>query len=84
MQLTQTGSTINLLSHSACHRITEYTPDLSQSDVDATIAKALKLYSDVVPLDFTQINSGTADIMIKFKSQGNAVLSVLLKKCDIQ
>ncbi|XP_040906699.1 matrix metallopeptidase 30 [Toxotes jaculatrix] len=51
------------------YRITDYTQDLRQSDVDATIAKALKLYSDVTPLDFKQIDSGTADIMIKFKSQ---------------
>lgn len=51
------------------YRITNYTPDLSQSDVDATIAKALKLYSDVIPLDFKQINSGTADIMIMFKNR---------------
>ncbi|XP_008297653.1 matrix metallopeptidase 30 [Stegastes partitus] len=49
------------------YRITQYTPDLSQSDVDATIANALKLYSDVIPLDFKQIDSGTADIMILFK-----------------
>ncbi|XP_070838812.1 matrix metallopeptidase 30 [Chaetodon trifascialis] len=51
------------------YRITDYTPDLSQSDVDANIAKALQLYSDVIPLDFKQINSGTADIMIMFKSR---------------
>uniref|UniRef100_A0A3Q1CDR7 Peptidase metallopeptidase domain-containing protein n=1 Tax=Amphiprion ocellaris TaxID=80972 RepID=A0A3Q1CDR7_AMPOC len=51
------------------YRITQYTPDLSESVVDATIAKALKVYSDVVPLDFKQINSGTADIMIVFKAQ---------------
>eukprot|EP00064_Thunnus_orientalis_P014238 superscaffoldBa00002453_g14280 len=51
------------------YRITDYTPDLSQSDVDATLAKALKLYSDVIPLDFRQIHSGTADIMIMFKAQ---------------
>ncbi|XP_077355407.1 macrophage metalloelastase-like [Festucalex cinctus] len=50
------------------YRITEYTPDLSQSFVDATLAKALQIYSDVVPLDFKQIQSGTADIMIKFKA----------------
>ncbi|KAM9780876.1 matrix metalloproteinase-20-like [Syngnathus typhle] len=49
-------------------RITEYTPDLSQSFVDATLAKALQIYSDVVPLDFKQIQTGTADIMIKFKA----------------
>ncbi|XP_044078702.1 matrix metallopeptidase 30 [Siniperca chuatsi] len=51
------------------YRITDYTPDLSQSDVDATIAKALKLYSDVIPLDFKQIDNGTADIMIMFKAR---------------
>ncbi|XP_040006082.1 matrix metallopeptidase 30 [Xiphias gladius] len=51
------------------YRITDYTPRLSQSDVDATIAKALKLYSDVIPLDFKRIDSATADIMILFKSR---------------
>uniref|UniRef100_A0A672HD90 Matrix metallopeptidase 30 n=1 Tax=Salarias fasciatus TaxID=181472 RepID=A0A672HD90_SALFA len=48
------------------YRVTEYTPDLTQSEVDETLAKALKLYGDVTPLDFKQIDSGTADIMIKF------------------
>ncbi|XP_069003184.1 collagenase 3-like [Embiotoca jacksoni] len=51
------------------YRITDYTPDLSESDVNANIAKALKLYSDVIPLDFKQIDSGTADIMIMFKAR---------------
>ncbi|XP_076875365.1 matrix metallopeptidase 30 [Brachyhypopomus gauderio] len=50
------------------YRITEYTPDMNQKDVDITIAKAFKLYSDVIPLDFQQIHSGTADIMILFKA----------------
>ncbi|XP_036973544.1 collagenase 3-like [Acanthopagrus latus] len=49
------------------YRITQYTPDLSRSQVDATIAQAFQLYSDVIPLNFKQINSGTADIMILFK-----------------
>uniref|UniRef100_A0A0E9XT43 Peptidase metallopeptidase domain-containing protein n=1 Tax=Anguilla anguilla TaxID=7936 RepID=A0A0E9XT43_ANGAN len=49
------------------YRITQYTPDLSQSEVDTTLAKAFKLYSDVTPLNFQQIQSGTADIMILFK-----------------
>ncbi|XP_047451208.1 collagenase 3-like [Mugil cephalus] len=49
------------------YRITQYTPDLSRSQVDATIGKAFKLYSDVIPLDFKQVYSGTADIMILFK-----------------
>ncbi|XP_073729815.1 collagenase 3-like [Misgurnus anguillicaudatus] len=50
------------------YRITEYTLKLSRSEVDATIAKAFKMYSDVIPLDFKQIYSGTADIMILFKA----------------
>lgn len=69
------------LSHPC--RITHYTLDLSQSDVDATIAKALRLYSDVIPLEFQKINSGTADIMIMFKGQGNPLPFVLLRKCLI-
>ncbi|XP_068600587.1 matrix metallopeptidase 30 [Brachionichthys hirsutus] len=53
------------------YRITQYTPDMSRRDVDATIAKALKLYSDVIPLDFKQIRRGTADVMIMFKGQAH-------------
>ncbi|KAM6970469.1 matrix metallopeptidase 30 [Aplochiton taeniatus] len=53
------------------YRITLYTSDLRRSDVDATIAKAFQLYSDVIPLDFKQINSGTADIMILFKARNH-------------
>ncbi|CAG14019.1 unnamed protein product, partial [Tetraodon nigroviridis] len=48
-------------------RITRYTPDLPRSQVDETIAKAFQLYSDVIPLNFKQIYSGTADIMILFQ-----------------
>nr|XP_020500264.1 collagenase 3-like [Labrus bergylta] len=49
------------------YRITQYTPDLTQRQVDATIAQAFQIYSDVIPLDFKQISSGTADIMILFR-----------------
>ncbi|XP_034556370.1 collagenase 3-like [Notolabrus celidotus] len=49
------------------YRITQYSPDLTQPQVDATIAQAFQLYSDVTPLNFKQIRSGTADIMILFK-----------------
>ncbi|XP_041660348.1 collagenase 3-like [Cheilinus undulatus] len=48
------------------YRITRYTPDLTRLTADATIAQAFQLYSDVVPLDFKQIRSGTADIEIYF------------------
>ncbi|AWO99380.1 putative collagenase 3-like [Scophthalmus maximus] len=49
------------------YRITRYSPDLTQRQVDITIAQAFQLYSDVIPLDFKQIYSGNADIMILFK-----------------
>lgn len=78
----QLNNPVKLLTHSASPRITDYTPDLSQRDVDATIAKALDLYRDVVPLDFKQIESGTADIMITFKSLSNSILPAPLNQCD--
>ncbi|XP_066556191.1 uncharacterized protein LOC136747142 [Amia ocellicauda] len=49
------------------YRITMYTPDLRKREVDMAIAQAFRLYSDVTPLNFKQIDSGTADIMILFK-----------------
>lgn len=58
-------------------RITEYTSDLSQREVDATIAQAFKLYSDVTPLVFKQIYSDTADIMILFKAKRGCIGSSL-------
>ncbi|XP_028276683.1 matrix metallopeptidase 30 [Parambassis ranga] len=51
------------------YRITDYTAGLSQSEVDTTLAKALKLYSDVIPLDFKQSDSSAADIMIMFRAR---------------
>ncbi|KAJ8348572.1 hypothetical protein SKAU_G00271610 [Synaphobranchus kaupii] len=53
------------------YRITRYTRDLSQKEVDATISQAFKLYSDIIPLDFQQIHSGTADIIILFKGRNH-------------
>ncbi|XP_030055224.1 collagenase 3-like [Microcaecilia unicolor] len=48
------------------YRILNYTPDLTHSEVDQAIRKALKVWSDVTPLNFTRLRSGTADIMISF------------------
>uniref|UniRef100_A0A8C8D9U8 Peptidase metallopeptidase domain-containing protein n=1 Tax=Oncorhynchus tshawytscha TaxID=74940 RepID=A0A8C8D9U8_ONCTS len=53
------------------YRITQYTPDPRQSDVDATIAQAFQIYSDVILQDFKQIHTDTADIMILFKDHGD-------------
>ncbi|KFV87415.1 Collagenase 3 [Struthio camelus australis] len=48
------------------YRIMNYTPDLSRAEVDRAFKKAFKVWSDVTPLNFTRIRSGTADIMISF------------------
>ncbi|XP_028321658.1 collagenase 3-like isoform X2 [Gouania willdenowi] len=58
------------------YRVTDYTTDLSHREVDTVLAKALKLYSDVTPLVFKKIDSGTADIMIKFKAAGSNLFVV--------
>jgi len=47
-------------------RIENYTPDMSEAEVDDSIKRALQLWADVTPLRFTRIYSGTADIMISF------------------
>ncbi|XP_053312477.1 collagenase 3-like [Spea bombifrons] len=48
------------------YRIVNYTPDLAHTDVDRAIKKALKVWSDVTPLNFTRLRTGTADIMVSF------------------
>uniref|UniRef100_A0A3B4A0V6 Peptidase metallopeptidase domain-containing protein n=1 Tax=Periophthalmus magnuspinnatus TaxID=409849 RepID=A0A3B4A0V6_9GOBI len=53
------------------YRVTDYTADMSQEEVDRALVKALKLYSDVTPLQFRQIRSGTADIMVMFKAKSH-------------
>ncbi|KAK7904239.1 hypothetical protein WMY93_016846 [Mugilogobius chulae] len=53
------------------YRVTDYTPDMSQNEVDSALAKALRLYSDVTPLQFRQIHSGTADITVMFKAKSH-------------
>ncbi|NWH76711.1 MMP13 Collagenase, partial [Piaya cayana] len=48
------------------YRIMNYTSDLRRAEVDRAFKKAFKVWSDVTPLNFTRIRSGTADIMISF------------------
>lgn len=48
-----------------------YTSDLRHNEVDRAFKKAFKVWSDVTPLNFTRIRSGTADIMISFGTKGN-------------
>ena len=46
-----------------------YTPDMSVSEVDDSIERALQVWAKVTPLSFIRVNSGTADIMISFGRQ---------------
>ncbi|XP_012865002.1 PREDICTED: interstitial collagenase [Dipodomys ordii] len=48
------------------YRIENYTPDLSEAEVDHAIEKAFQLWSNVTPLTFTKLPAGQADIMISF------------------
>ncbi|KAJ8275889.1 hypothetical protein COCON_G00076410 [Conger conger] len=53
------------------YRIENYTPDLSVSEVDTAIEKALQVWARVTPLHFNRIYSGIADIMISFGSRAH-------------
>lgn len=53
------------------HRIVNRTPDMIKEDVDKAIHKAFEVWSTVVPLIFTRIHEGIADIMIAFGTKGN-------------
>ncbi|XP_015670199.1 macrophage metalloelastase [Protobothrops mucrosquamatus] len=52
------------------YRINNYTPDMPKDQVDRAIANAVKVWSDVTPLQFTKTN-GPADIEILFGSRGH-------------
>ncbi|XP_073518222.1 collagenase 3-like [Phyllobates terribilis] len=51
---------------SLTYRVVNYTPDITNSEVDYAIAQALRLWSEVTPLNFHQIYTGEGDIMISF------------------
>uniref|UniRef100_A0A8C5Q6A4 Matrix metallopeptidase 1 n=1 Tax=Leptobrachium leishanense TaxID=445787 RepID=A0A8C5Q6A4_9ANUR len=48
------------------YRILNFTPDLSKADVEKSIERALKVWSDVSPLTFTRIYDKESDIEISF------------------
>ncbi|XFF85442.1 hypothetical protein AB1E18_011661 [Capra hircus] len=48
------------------YRIMTYTSDLPHITVNQLVAKAFKIWSEVIPLTFKRVKWGTADIMIGF------------------
>uniref|UniRef100_A0A4W6E4U0 interstitial collagenase n=1 Tax=Lates calcarifer TaxID=8187 RepID=A0A4W6E4U0_LATCA len=60
------GNNLKWKKNSLTYRIENYTPDMSASEVDDSIEKALQVWAKVTPLRFTRLYSGTADIMISF------------------
>ncbi|XP_039600450.1 stromelysin-1-like [Polypterus senegalus] len=55
--------------YSLTYRIVNYTPDLDRGSVDQAIRNAFRVWSNVTPLRFTKVFSGTADIMIMFQAR---------------
>ncbi|KAM9321162.1 collagenase 3-like [Gastrophryne carolinensis] len=60
---------------SLTYRILNYTPDLPRSVVDDSIKSAFNVWSQVTPLRFRRVTSGSADILIQFArgSHGDGV-----------
>lgn len=50
-------------------RIDSYSPDLSETEADESIEKALQLWAKVTPLTFARVSRGPADIVISFGRQ---------------
>ncbi|XP_070838813.1 collagenase 3a isoform X1 [Chaetodon trifascialis] len=65
------GKNLKWAKNSLTYRIENYTPDMSEAEIDDSIEKALQVWAKVTPLRFTRINSGTADIMISFGRQSH-------------
>ncbi|CAF90586.1 unnamed protein product, partial [Tetraodon nigroviridis] len=54
--------------------IENYSPDMSQAEVDQSIEMALQVWAGVTPLRFSRVFSGTADIMVSFGRQSHGDL----------
>lgn len=47
-------------------RIENYTPDMSEAEVEESIDKALLVWAKVTPLRFSKVSSDPADIKVSF------------------
>ncbi|ESN93570.1 hypothetical protein HELRODRAFT_194076 [Helobdella robusta] len=51
------------------YRILDFSPDLDAEIQRQTMKEAFEMWSDVTPLQFTEVSTGQADIFIKFPSR---------------
>uniref|UniRef100_A0A8C7WWC4 Peptidase metallopeptidase domain-containing protein n=1 Tax=Oryzias sinensis TaxID=183150 RepID=A0A8C7WWC4_9TELE len=65
-QFSTFGNNVKWQKNPLTYRIVNYTPDLSQAEVQDSIQRALQVWASVTPLRFTRTNSGPADIMVSF------------------
>lgn len=56
-------------------RIDQYTPDLTQEEVDTSFHLALKIWSDAAPLKFIKVNHDKADIILSFAKKSILTLN---------
>ncbi|XP_062983806.1 collagenase 3-like [Elgaria multicarinata webbii] len=60
---------IKWLAWGLTFRIVNYTPDMGRDEVDQAIEEAVQVWRDVIPLHFTRLSHGTADMMLSFATK---------------
>lgn len=50
-------------------RIENYSPDMSEAEVEQSIDRAVQVWAKVTPLRFSKVSSGPADIKVSFGRQ---------------
>uniref|UniRef100_H3CC98 interstitial collagenase n=1 Tax=Tetraodon nigroviridis TaxID=99883 RepID=H3CC98_TETNG len=68
------GDNLKWQKKNLTYRIENYSPDMSQAEVDQSIEMALQVWAGVTPLRFSRVFSGTADIMVSFGRQSHGDL----------
>lgn len=51
------------------YRIENYSPDMSEAEIEQSIDKALQVWAKVTPLRFSKVSSSSADIKVSFGRQ---------------
>ncbi|RVE64268.1 hypothetical protein OJAV_G00144900 [Oryzias javanicus] len=65
-QFSTFGNKVKWQKNTLTYRIVNYTPDMTQAEVQDSIQRALRVWEQATPLKFIRTSSGTADIMVSF------------------